>query len=252
MRGTSVLDNTAARRFGAVPGTGLIALTLLLAAPVTEAEATPVLRGAASDTVQAAPRLFQGRVLFSTGYLQRAIEMAQRRDIVAALAPVSVGPPSPVEQYPAESYARRYNISRDLASTIIEMAVAEGIDPDLGFRLVRVESVFRPNARGAGGALGLTQLMPSTARAVDRSLRSDAQILEPETNLRVGFRYLRRMIERYDGDVRLGLLAYNRGSVAVDRALQAGRDPENGYSPKVLGRAATRYRGAGLLDGQEP
>jgi len=251
MRGTSVLDNTAARRFGPVPGTGLIALALLLAAPTREAQATPVFRGEASDTVQTAPRLFQSRVLFSTGYLQRAIEMAQRRDIVAALAPVSAGPPHPVEQYQPESYARRYNISRDLASTIIEMAVAEGIDPELGFRLVRVESVFRPNARGAGGALGLTQLMPSTARAVDRSLRSDAQILEPETNLRVGFRYLRRMIERYDGDVRLGLLAYNRGSGTVDRALQAGRDPENGYSSKVLGRAATRYRGAGLLAGQE-
>jgi hypothetical protein len=55
------------------------------------------------------------------------------------------------------------------------------------------------------------------------------------------------MIERYDGDVRLGLLAYNRGERAVDRDLRNGRDPENGYSTKVLGSVRDRYDGDGLL-----
>lgn len=155
-------------------------------------------------------------------------------------------PPPPVGGL-AAAYARRYRISEPLARQIVESARQEGIDPDLGFRLVRVESVFRANARGPAGALGLTQLMPSTARAIDRSVRSEAQIMEPSTNLRLGFRYLRRMIERYGGDVRLGLLAYNRGQTAVDRSLRAGRDPENGYSPKVLG-TSNRYSGGGLLD----
>jgi soluble lytic murein transglycosylase-like protein len=123
----------------------------------------------------------------------------------------------------------------------------EGIDPDLAFRLVRVESFFRVAARGPRGALGLTQLMPATARTIDRNLRTEAQILDPVTNLRTGFRYLRRMIERYDGDVRLGLLAYNRGELAVDRALRQGQDPENGYSSRVLGSAEDRYSGLGLL-----
>jgi hypothetical protein len=55
------------------------------------------------------------------------------------------------------------------------------------------------------------------------------------------------MIERYD-DVRLGLLAYNRGQTAVDRALRRGADPENGYSHKVLGtRGSKPYQGPGLL-----
>ena len=160
---------------------------------------------------------------------------------------VDIAPPPTSGQ--AAAYARRYRISAELAQTIVESAVAEGIDPELAFRLVRVESVFRTNARGPGGSLGLTQLMPSTARAIDRSLRTDAQILEPRTNLRTGFRYLRRLIERYKGDVRLGVLAYNRGETAVDRALRSGRDPENGYSPKVLGTVAAdrRYTGKGVL-----
>jgi len=133
------------------------------------------------------------------------------------------------------------------ALEIVDSAIAEGIDPELGFRIVRVESVFGPNARGRYGALGLTQLMPATARSIDRSLRTEAQILEPVTNLRTGFRYLRMMIERYEGDVRLGLLAYNRGLGTVDRALRAGRDPENGYSPKVLGGSGSQYTGKGII-----
>ena len=155
--------------------------------------------------------------------------------------------PPPTEEARATVYARRYRISPALALQIVETALAEGVDPELAFRVVRVESVFRANARGPSGALGLTQLMPSTARAIDRSLRTEAQILEPETNLRTGFRYLRRLIVRYKGDVRLGVLAYNRGETAVDRALRAGRDPENGYSGKVL-ELGGRYQGPGVVE----
>ncbi|MEX2571490.1 MAG: transglycosylase SLT domain-containing protein [Gemmatimonadota bacterium] len=154
---------------------------------------------------------------------------------------------APPEQGRAAAYARRYGISQGLALQIIDTALREGLDPELGFRLVRVESVFRANARGPAGALGLTQLMPSTARALDRSLRTEAEILDPANNLRTGFRYLRTLIERYGGDVRLGVLAYNRGETAVNRALRAGRDPENGYSSKVLGSAPNQYTGSGLL-----
>lgn len=145
------------------------------------------------------------------------------------------------------AYARRYDISEDLATQIVEHALAAGIDPELGFRLVRVESVFRPRARGPQGALGLMQLMPGTARWLDRSLRTEQDILEPENNLRVGFTYLRQLIDRY-GEVRLGLLAYNRGERAVDRALRRGADPENGYTRKVLGTGGSDpYDGPGLV-----
>lgn len=145
-------------------------------------------------------------------------------------------------------YARQYSISTELAAMIHEEAHAQGLDPELAFRLVRVESRFHTRARSRAGALGLTQLMPGTARLLDRRMHNAEAILEPRANLRVGFRYLRSLIDRYDGDVRLALLAYNRGEGAVDRSLRSGRDPENGYSRKVLGTGTRNvYRGTGLV-----
>jgi soluble lytic murein transglycosylase-like protein len=227
-------------RWGRRPLLILVAASALLAAEAREAVATaPRLAAAATDTIPAVNRrLFERRVLFSPSYLGRILAAGQRTTSVLSRSD------------PAE-YARRYGIDEDLATTIIDSAIAEGLDPDLGFRVVRVESVFRANARGRAGALGLTQLMPSTARAVDRTLRTEAQILDPVTNLRVGFRYLRRMIERYDGDVRLGLLAYNRGEGTVDRVLRSGADPENGYAPRVLNAGGDLYTGDGLLEDEE-
>lgn len=168
------------------------------------------------------------------------------RATAQALADTVPADTSAAEQR-AVHYAERYRIPLDLARSIVDAARSEGLDPELGFRLVRVESVFHPNARGRSGGLGLVQLLPGTARSVDRSMDSEEKILEPNNNLRVGFRYLRQMIARYKGDVRLGLLAYNRGEVSVDRALKRGADPENGYSHKVLGTpGGNPYQGAGV------
>lgn len=142
------------------------------------------------------------------------------------------------------AYAARYRISPQLARTIQAAAEAQGLDPELGFRLVRAESNFNPRARSHAGALGLTQLMPNTARWLNRGMTSPERIMQPEANLATGFRYLRRLIDKY-GDLRLALLAYNRGEGAVDRDLRRGRNPENGYSRLVLGSGADRYRGDG-------
>ncbi len=125
----------------------------------------------------------------------------------------------------------------ELARRIYEAARAHGIDPQVAFGLVRVESGFRPNAVGPGGAAGLTQIMPRTAAwlrpgTTPRDLRS------PELSLDLGFGYLRELKDRYDGDVRLALLAYNRGPGTVDRALRRGANPDNGYVERVLGRQA--------------
>ena len=142
------------------------------------------------------------------------------------------------------AFAMRYRISPQLARTIQDAAEAQGLDPDLGFRLVRAESNFNPRARSHAGALGLTQLMPYTARWLDRRMTTPERIMQPEANLAAGFRYLRRLIDKY-GDLRLALLAYNRGEGAVDRDLRRGRNPENGYSRRVLGTGLERYRGDG-------
>lgn len=226
---------------------------LMMAALGGDLGTVPALHAQADTTRSAAPFRFRKTVVPSTDYLARVIDAAAERragERLAATPDVRVevdGPPATVGER-AAAYAKRYRISGELAAHILEVALAEGLDPDLAFRLVRVESMFKPRARGPQGALGLTQLMPGTARSIDRSVRTESQILEPRTNLRLGFRYLRGMIDRYDGNVRLGLLAYNRGETAVNRALRSGRDPENGYSHKVLGtRGSNPYRGKGVI-----
>jgi soluble lytic murein transglycosylase-like protein len=65
-------------------------------------------------------------------------------------------------------------------------------------------------------------------------IKQASQLFQPETNLRVGFRYLRYLIDKYEGDTELALLAYNRGPGTVDRILDRGGDPDNGYATKVL------------------
>jgi soluble lytic murein transglycosylase-like protein len=136
----------------------------------------------------------------------------------------------------ASKYRRRgFKVSPSLARQIHEAAVANRIDPMIAFGLVRTESGFKSSATSPVGAIGLTQLMPSTARWFKRGItRSDLR--NPEVNLSIGFRYLRELIEKYDGDTELALTAYNRGPGTVDRVLKRGGNPDNGYAGMVLGR----------------
>lgn len=140
-------------------------------------------------------------------------------------------------------YSSRYAVAADLAASIYDIALAEGIEPDLGFRLVRVESQFNERATSPVGAIGLTQLMPGTARYFQKDVTAK-QLYDRDTNLRIGFRYLRTLIEQHDGNLKLALLVYNRGPVAVARAQSAGLDPANGYDRMVAGG----YRGSGVVD----
>lgn len=131
-------------------------------------------------------------------------------------------------------YSAQYRIPADLAAKIYDIALAEGIEPGLAYRLVRVESGFYGGAISHKGAVGLTQVMPATARELDPTL-AYSDLFHQETNLRLGFRYLRQMLEKYQGDMRLALLAYNRGPGTVDRIRREGGDPANGYERAVMG-----------------
>ncbi|HYH78199.1 MAG TPA: transglycosylase SLT domain-containing protein, partial [Longimicrobium sp.] len=83
------------------------------------------------------------------------------------------------------------------------------------------------------GAVGLTQLMPSTARYFRRNVSREA-LFDRDTNLRLGFRFLKTLIVKYDGNVKLALLAYNRGPERVDSILRNGGNPDNGYARAVM------------------
>ena len=105
----------------------------------------------------------------------------------------------------------------------------------IGFRLVQIESSFDPRAKSRVGAIGYTQLMPATARFfmpdIDETLLYDRDI-----NLRVGFRFLHQLMNRFDNNLHYALLAYNRGPTTVREILAQGGNPANGYAEKVVGK----------------
>jgi len=127
----------------------------------------------------------------------------------------------------------KYRIPADLAADIYDIALSEGIDPALGFQLVKVESSFRGNARSSKKAIGYTQLQVRTARFYQAGV-TEKDLYDRETNLRLGFRFLNDLLERFDHDMHLALLAYNRGPARVADILAGGGNPANGYSDAVL------------------
>ena len=86
------------------------------------------------------------------------------------------------------------------------------VDMPLVKAVIRAESDFVPYAVSPAGAQGLMQLMPATAR-----LRNVWRTFEPRQNVEGGVSHLRYLLDRYSGNVRLALAAYNAGENAVDK-----------------------------------
>jgi hypothetical protein len=140
-------------------------------------------------------------------------------------------------------FSSKYGIGADLATMIYDVSLAEGIAPEVGFQLVRIESEFNPRATSPVGAVGLTQLMPATAKFFEPGITRE-KLYDRHTNLRIGFRYLRTLIKEYKGDVNLALLVYNRGPVAVKKAQSNGINPSNGYERLVM----RNFKGKATID----
>lgn len=190
----------------------------------TSAEAAPVKGGSTFSIDLNTDRALSARLDSTRGELELLkLQMARATTII--------------------NYSSRYRIGADLATTIVDVASAEGIDPDLAFRLVKLESDFNPRATSPVGAIGLTQVMPSTAKYYVKNVTRE-NLYNPQVNLEVGFRYLRGLVKEYDGDVKLALLVYNRGPVAVAKARAEGDNPSNGYD-RIITRG---YRGKGTVE----
>lgn len=94
--------------------------------------------------------------------------------------------------------------------------LSKEIDPIFVISLIRQESAFNPQARSHVGASGLMQLMPATARQFDRKLKTTS-LKEPKVNIKLGIKYLSRLLERYEGNIIHTLSAYNAGEGRVKR-----------------------------------
>ncbi|HEY2816255.1 MAG TPA: lytic transglycosylase domain-containing protein [Casimicrobiaceae bacterium] len=109
--------------------------------------------------------------------------------------------------------------ARRFASLIERTAHSRALDPALVKAVIAVESAYEPNAISAKGAMGLMQIIPATAQRYGLVARPDRtieqQLLDPSINVRIGVRYLRDLLDRFEDDLSLALAAYNAGEQSV-------------------------------------
>ena len=174
-----------------------------------------------STEIQALLSQLQGATPAGGAGFQQQLAAAQAQPVAGAVSAAAPGAPTP------------------FAAEIDAAAAKYGVDPALLRGLIRAESNFNPNAGSPAGAQGLTQLMPATARSLGVTNPFD-----PAQAIDGGARYLRQQLDRFGGDERLALAAYNAGPGAVQRF--GGVPPyaeTRTYVERVLGYAA-QYRSA--------
>jgi soluble lytic murein transglycosylase-like protein len=112
----------------------------------------------------------------------------------------------------ASSLIRSSATPREVDDAIEQAARRHNVDANLVRALIRVESNFNSKAVSRKGAMGLMQLMPSTARQLKVTNPFD-----PDQNVDAGVRHLKKLLQDFNGNVKLSLAAYNAGAGAVHR-----------------------------------
>ncbi len=178
---------------------------------------------------------------------------------------ISDRPQDPTAKTYAVAYVGTgYGVAKPTAGTrrgtefddlIAEHATRHSLQPDFVRAVIQAESAFNPRARSPKGAMGLMQLMPSTAAEYQV-----ANAYDPAENIRAGVAYLKSLLTRFGDDVSLALAAYNAGPKAVEKygnAVPPYKETRN-YVSKIRANAGAAgattpkiVRTVTIVDGRE-
>jgi soluble lytic murein transglycosylase-like protein len=169
--------------------------------------------------------------------LRQGGEATFDRSLIADIAPDELPDlltPLPEIAEVARATTRRVPLEgRPFAALIETVALRHGIDPALVHAVIEAESNYRPTAKSHVGARGLMQVMPATGR--DLGVKSAGMLMDPQQNLEAGVKYLKFLLERFNGDLPTAIAAYNAGPGAVSRYDGIPPYPETqNYVRKVL------------------
>ena len=113
-----------------------------------------------------------------------------------------------------EKYSKQYNI-----------------DSYMTYAIIKAESNFKPDAKSSSEAIGLMQIMEPTAVETAKKLKLDIQeenLYNPELNIQIGLKYFADLLEKYDGNYSLAIIAYNAGIGNVDKWIEEGTIKKDG------------------------
>lgn len=200
--------------------------------------------------------LWGGLVLGCAHLVQRTIRPAAPKVTVAPAAKLPVTPAPKDFALIDEVLARRapdlgLTLREQLGKAIAEEAAAAKFDPLLVLAVIDVESDFAIDAVSEKGARGLMQIKPATLHflAETEGLRLTREEVDkdPSVKVRLGIRYLRRLVDQFGGDLDLALMAYNAGPANVRRAMREDELEVLRRYPASVRRTFRRFReGAGL------
>ncbi len=125
----------------------------------------------------------------------------------------------------------------ELADAIVEYSRAYGLDPYLVMAVIKTESTFNSRARSKKGAMGIMQILPSTARELAGDLGMEWEghdmLYNPSINVKLGIHYLSFLKGRFNDDMTKAIVAYNRGPYKLARSLRKGKRLRSAYADKV-------------------